>query len=114
MTKKEDTTPEVAPTEPTQETPVVPKEETIQEMVPQSEVAPKKSTDNMTVPELQSFYGITNDELHSDQILKEKYNLSKEQMQTIRFFTNKAVEKIEIRLDPMDMPDYILKLIERY
>lgn len=67
-----------------------------------------------TVKKLQSFHGITNDEMHNENILKEKYKLKDKEIKVISSFTKKDAKDVDLNLNYHDMPDYIQVIYQKY
>ena len=94
--------------------PITPMGKTINDLQKESNKLPNTNTSGQTVVQIQAMYGITNDELYNDQILKEKYKLSPEQMNTVRSFSAKKDHTIDLNLNYHQMPDYIQALFNKY
>lgn len=90
----------------------VPEPEVKKDTVPKDTgQTPKK---HRSLIEIQAFYGITNEELYSDNVLVKKYHLSDEEIQTIRAYTEKSESDIDLNLNYHEMPDYIQVIFNKY
>jgi hypothetical protein len=74
----------------------------------------KKARSAEFTKKLQSFHGITTDELYNDEILTKKYGLKKEEINEIRKYTHAETKDVKVQLNPANMPDYIQLAFEKY
>jgi len=93
----------------------VPADDIVKETVNPVEVPkPIPVSQEKSVAQIQSFYGITNEELYDDNILTKKFKLSPDEIKAIRTFTEKSEAEIDLNLNYYQMPDYIQTIFHKY